>query len=735
MKPALVVLSVFVLSCGPGVVGEGGDETTVAESLRRAALRLTIGRPLTLSSTTVARGATLTAQVTYQNTGRVAYTFREMSIESRPPGGTHGGGPYETLQPILGWTTVKPGATVTVTASRVFTAADPGTWEAYSTFQRPDGVWVDGPSVFFTYASTTPPVDAGTKPPADAGTKPPVDAGTPPPVDAGTRPPVDAGTPPPVDAGTRPPVDAGTTPPVDAGTPPTPDAGPPGTLVEPVNPGPSDVTFTIRADSDVHAISPLIYGINSATNLATEQRGVGLVRSGGNRWTAYNWENNASNAGTDYLNQSDNYLSSSTVPGAAVRSRVDPALASGAAALVTIPIQGYAAADRLGDGDVGQTTNYLQTRFKKTVAKKNAAFSLTPDTSDGYVYQDEFVNWLKVQYPNAFTAGSPKILLSLDNEPDLWSDTHPRIQPSMVSPATLIAKNIEFATAAKAVIPTAIITGFVSYGYYGFMAFQGEYSGDFTSHYLDEMRAAGVAANKRLIDVLDLHWYPEATGDGQRITGTGTSAGMVTARVQAPRSLWDPTYQETSWVASSEGEPVQLLPKMKARIAAHYPGTKLGFTEYSYGGGAHISGAIAEADVLGVFGREDVYLANFWSLASSEAYIYAGMRVFTSYDEAGAHFGDTSVRATTSNVASTSVYASIDAAHPGRMVLVAINKTGAPVTAALSLAAYGTYTSARVYRLTSASTSIQSAAAISATTRNGFFYQMPAYSISVLVPQ
>ena len=401
MKRALVCLSVLVLSCGPGIAG-GDDTTAAAEALRRAALMLTISRPLTLSSTTLARGATLTATVTYLNTGRVAYTFKGMSIESRPPGGTHGDGPFDTLQPALGTTTVQPSATITLSATRVFSTADPsGTWEAYSTFQRPDGVWVDGPGVVFTYAGATPPVDAGTTP---------------------------------VDAGTTPRVDGGTVPPVDAGTPPSPDAGPPGTLVEPVSPGAGDVAFTIRADSDVHPISPLIYGINQITNLTTEQRGVGLVRAGGNRWTAYNWENNASNAGTDYLNQNDNYLSSSTAPGAAVRARVDPALASGAVALVTIPIQGYAAADTLGGGDVNQTSSYLQTRFKQTVAKKNAAFSLTPDTTDGYVYQDEFANWLKVQYPNAFAAGSPKILLTLDNEPDLWADTHPRIQPAVVAP-------------------------------------------------------------------------------------------------------------------------------------------------------------------------------------------------------------------------------------------------------------------------------------------------------------
>ena len=45
-------------------------------------------------------------------------------------------------------------------------------------------------------------------------------------------------------------------------------------------------------------------------------------RAGGNRWTAYNWETNASNAGSDYIYNNDNYLSSSNVPAEAVRSFV-----------------------------------------------------------------------------------------------------------------------------------------------------------------------------------------------------------------------------------------------------------------------------------------------------------------------------------------------------------------------------------------------------------------------------
>ena len=51
-------------------------------------------------------------------------------------------------------------------------------------------------------------------------------------------------------------------------------------------------------------ISPYIYGMNffagsSLTNPVT------LDRLGGNRWTGYNWETNASNAGRDWYYQND----------------------------------------------------------------------------------------------------------------------------------------------------------------------------------------------------------------------------------------------------------------------------------------------------------------------------------------------------------------------------------------------------------------------------------------------
>jgi hypothetical protein len=43
-----------------------------------------------------------------------------------------------------------------------------------------------------------------------------------------------------------------------------------------------------------------------------------LSRSGGNRMTAYNWETNASNAGSDYYNENDSFLGGGNTPNGAV---------------------------------------------------------------------------------------------------------------------------------------------------------------------------------------------------------------------------------------------------------------------------------------------------------------------------------------------------------------------------------------------------------------------------------
>ena len=50
---------------------------------------------------------------------------------------------------------------------------------------------------------------------------------------------------------------------------------------------------------------------------------------------------------------------------------------------------------------------------------------------------------------------------------------------------------------------------------------------------------------------------------------------------------------EHSWIQKTLWGPIDLLHWLQAKIDRFYPGTKLAFTEWNYGGANHISGAIA----------------------------------------------------------------------------------------------------------------------------------------------
>ena len=285
--------------------------------------------------------------------------------------------------------------------------------------------------------------------------------------------------------------------------------------------------------------------------------------------------------------------------------------------------------------------------------------------------------------------------------------------------------------------PAALVFGPVNYGWYGYVALQGapDAAGrDFQEFWLAEIEAAQQLYGARLVDVLDVHWYPEAQGGGVRITGTETAPAVVAARLQAPRSLWDPSYTETSWIAQdSVGGPIALLPRLRDKIDANAPGTKLAVTEYNYGGGQHISGGIAQADVLGVFGREGVFAASEWPLAGDESYIKGAFEMYRNFDGANGRFGDTSVRAGTDDIAGTSIYASVNSSDPERIVVVALNKTAAPIDASIDLANPTPLLGAKVYRLVSTSPSPVAAGDLVPAGGSHLAYTMPAYSVNTLV--
>ena len=51
---------------------------------------------------------------------------------------------------------------------------------------------------------------------------------------------------------------------------------------------------------------------------------------------------------------------------------------------------------------------------------------------------------------------------------------------------------------------------------------------------------------------------------------------------------------------------------MQKWVANDYPGTKTGIDEYNFGGLESINGAVVQADILGIFGRQGLDMGAFW---------------------------------------------------------------------------------------------------------------------------
>ncbi|MFZ0978695.1 MAG: hypothetical protein WAN23_04755, partial [Candidatus Acidiferrales bacterium] len=210
--------------------------------------------------------------------------------------------------------------------------------------------------------------------------------------------------------------------------------------------------------------------------------------------------------------------------------------------------------------------------------------------------------------------------------------------------------------------------------------------------------------------------------------------------VQSPRALWDPTFTDSTnsnpWIYEELGNtPINILGRLQTKIATEFPGMKISISEYESGGWNHIAGTIAQADNLGIFGSQGVFAANFWPPNGTYSYALAGFRAFRDFDGAGANFGDTSLQATSSNVANVIVYASSDSTTPGRYVFVAINRsTNAQVTAISGQSLSGT---AYLYQMTAASAQGQSpvepvSIGTMAVSGSSFTITLPALSVTTI---
>lgn len=509
----------------------------------------------------------------------------------------------------------------------------------------------------------------------------------------------------------------------------------------------ADMHFLIIPEAVIGPISPYIYGLNDQDPADINAT---FRRLGGNRLTGYNWVNNASNAGSDYQQYSDDWFCKNHLkftncdePAAAVIDFVEQNQKAGMDSLITVPMAGYVAADK--NGPVFDSEKAPSARWKPIAFRKKGPYTLNPNPESKVVYEDEFVNYL-VQKLHSAAQGGIKFY-DLDNEPDIWSTTHPLLHPQKTSYWELMNKSETLAYSILKIDPNAMILGPVSYGWNGFLSLQdapdsadaNQSLGTFLDFYLDQMKYIESRDGERLLHVLDVHWYPEAQGGGNPSTGLGAkritendiTPASIDARLQAPRSLWDPSYVEQSWITNNSKAPIRLIPWLQEKITKHYPGTKIGISEYDYGAGDHISGGLAMADVLGVFGKNDVFLASY--NGDLKPYNQAALKIYRNYDGKNSTFGDTAVSAAGEDITQTSTYAATDSKHPGLLWVLVINKNQTnSINGKFKIQGQTSYKAYAAYGFNAKSSAIQTLSGGSLS-QNQFDYSLAPLSATLFV--
>jgi hypothetical protein len=504
--------------------------------------------------------------------------------------------------------------------------------------------------------------------------------------------------------------------------------------------------LSVDAATDRHPISPYVYGMNFASEDVAEAVQLPVRRWGGNSTTRYNWQIDVYNTGSDWY--FENIPDDPGADDAFVEQNQD----TGTETILTMPLLGWTPKRRVENHpyDCG---------FK--VSAYGAQDSVDPwDTDCGNgrqsgvpitgnnpldtskVITESFVTaWVTDLVATHGTAANGGVMFyNLDNEPMLWDSTHRDVHPAGTTYDEVRDRTYQYAAAIKAADPTAQTLGPVTWGWCAYL-----YSGadgcspgadraahgdvDFTPWYLAQMQAYESTYGVRILDYLDLHYYPQA--DDVALSSAG-DAQTQALRLRSTRSLWDPTYMDESWISDTTDEPIQFIPRMKQWVADNYPGTKLAITEYNWGALDHINGALTQADVLGIFGREGLDLATLWGPPELGDPGTFAFRMYRNYDGSGGAFGETSVHASSADQGQLAIYAA-QRSGDGALTLMIVNKTGQPLTSDVSLANFQPGANAQVYRYSSANLGTIVQEADQPVTPSGFSATFPANSITLIV--
>jgi hypothetical protein len=498
--------------------------------------------------------------------------------------------------------------------------------------------------------------------------------------------------------------------------------------------------LTVDVGNQSHPISPYIYGMNAYAfdNSVDGPANVPVLRWGGDNTSRYNYQNGNTNSASDWYfeNQSNVY---GMPPTGEFNDFVTFDQSIQAITLGTVPVLGWVANNDAtacsfpvstypnqqsvdtsrgcGNGMYAQGVNGCTDPNGCNITGNDPTVT---SQAEGPTWVGNWVTSLVQKFGTAANGGVA--IYDLDNEPPWWDAEHIDVHPNPFTYDEVTQNGIQTALAIKTADPSAQVSGPVidfwwDYFYSKLDVENGWNTGpcyepwsnptDRQAHngvplieyYLQQFAAYEKANSVRLLDFLDLHTYFAATYNGSNVgLTTAGDTGEQAARVDSTRVFWDPTYTDPNYpqpnyvtdpnYTTSCSPPLQapqLIPMMQTWVKNDYPGTKTAVSEYNWGGQEHINGAVAQADVLGIFGAYGLDLATLWGPPdATQTPGLMAFEIYRNYDGNNSMFGDTALASSSADQSRLSVYGALRSADQAVTVVV-INKTYGDLTATLSL--------------------------------------------------
>jgi hypothetical protein len=340
----------------------------------------------------------------------------------------------------------------------------------------------------------------------------------------------------------------------------------------------------------------------------------------------------------------------------------------------------------------------------------------------GPSFAGNWVTYLAGEFGTAANGGVA--IYDLDNEPAWWDAVHRDVHPLPSTYDEVTNNGIAAAQAIKAADSTAEVSGpVVDYWWNYFYSKKDMESGwgagpcyqpwanptdrkvhngiPFIEYYLQQFAAQQTNGKPRLLDYLDLHTYFVANYNGASLGfATAGDTGAQVARLNSTRVFWDPTYTDPNYPqpnyitdanftssCSPPAQAPQVIPMMQSWIKNDYPGTKTAITEYNWGGQESINGALAQADILGIFGSYGLDVGTLWGAPDPTTQVpgLKAFQIYRNYDGNNSTFGNQALASTSTNQGQLAVYGALRSSDNSYTIVV-LNKTFGDLTSTVSLA-------------------------------------------------